>query len=145
MHQIILNYYYLFCVLLIFEITGLDISLYKSLICYQNVTQIENLEPNVIRELLFTTLILIDVLALILYSFELVKRKNFITIELCVLVFYMTLRFTLVPQYAPELYQMENYISLIRTYLTIIFLLISFLTSCTLKKFANKPSTIMNL
>lgn len=145
MHQIILNYYYLFCVLLIFEITGLDISLYKSLICYQNVTQIENLEPNVIRELLFTTLILIDVLALILYSFELIKRKNFITIELCVLVFYMTLRFTLVPQYAPELYQMENYISLIRTYLTIIFLLVSFLTSYTLKKFANKPSTIMNL
>lgn len=146
MHQIILNYYYLFCSLLIFEITGIDISLYKSLICYQNVSQIENFQPNVIRELLFSALILIDLLAFILYVSELfVKRKNFITIEIYILIVYMALRFTLLPQYAPTQYQMENYISIIRTYLTVIFLLVSFLINYTLKNFVKRPNILLEV
>lgn len=146
MQQIILNYYYLFCILLIFEITGIDISLYRSLIYLKSNSKIEYLQLDTIREILFTALVFIDLLALIIYLHELfIKRKNFITIELCVLISYVTVRFTLLPQYAPNQLQMERYISLIRTILTISFLLVSFLVSFTLKKFLKKPDIILNI
>lgn len=143
MQQVFFNYYYLFCVLLIFEITGIDISLYRSIINAKNNSEIENLQIRKIQELLFTGLILIDLLALIIYLHELlIKRKNFITIEICVLISYLTVRFILLPQYAPEQFQMERYISIIRTILTIIFLFVSFLISYTFKKFFEKPDII---